>query len=342
MPRILGGPPPPGAKGVALASLGVGPGGSAADDEALITCPDKEPLMPVVHTRYVTYTAAGRRRHPGSSAADITPPFDNTVSSSPYTDWAPPTANWTDGDGVSHSANFAFWSVTGGADGAFVSTNPALSVPVGDTPIGVTAWYLPTGGDGIGEPGTYIDAFDVDVGDFFDDDFVSVAPDTDLSFNANELGLVPTRAPEQITAFASIGPRLLQSWQLLVVSPPGADSVNGAVLSTATKSMAVAFAFYQRPRGGSTIPKLDGRVYEAGVRIIFGVTADGGGLTDKGPVPPWEPLVRELANAMALAYAGRQGGAETRLAVVTAAAKQLGATAAKLGRAMVEEAKLGL
>lgn len=298
--------------------------------------------MPVVvHTRYVTYTAAGRRRHPGSSAADITPPYDNTVSSSPYTDWAPPTANWTDSNGVTHSANFAFWAVTGGANGAFVSTNPSLSVPLGDTPIGVTAWYLPTGGDGPGEIGTYIDAFDVDVGDFFDDDFVSVAPDNDLSFNANELGFVPTRAPEQITAFATIGPRQLQSWQLLSVSPDGADSVNGAVLQAAAKSMAVAFAFYQRPSGGG-IPKLDGRVYEAGVRIIFGVTADGGGLTDRGPVPPWEPLVRELANAMALAYAGRQGGPETRLAVVTAAAKQLAATTAKIGRAMVEEAKQGL
>lgn len=298
--------------------------------------------MPIVHTRYVTYIAAGRRRHPGSSAADITPPFDNTVSSSPYTDWAPPTAQWTDSDGVAHSAGFAFWSVTGSANGAFFSTDPALSVPVGSDPIGVTAWYLPTGGDGPGEAGTYIDAFDVDLGDFFDDDFVSVSPDTDLSFNANELGLVPTRAPEQITAFGAIGPRQLQSWQLLAVTPAGADSVDGAVLSTAAKSNAMAFAFYQRPRGGGGIPKLDGRVFEAGVRIIFGVTADGGGLTDNGPVPPWEPLLRELASGVSLAYAGRQAGPEARLAVATAAAKQLAATAAKLGRAMIEEAKQGL
>jgi hypothetical protein len=296
--------------------------------------------MPIVHTRYVTYISAGRRRHPGSAAKDITDPFDNTVNGpSVYHDWANPQATWTDEMGKLQSARFAFWSVTGGADGAFVSRDAALSVPVGDDPIMVTAWYLPEGVGGPGDPTTYIDAFDIDLGDFFDDDFVSVAPDTGLTFNANELGLVPTAAQETIQAYAGIGGRVLEDWQILEVTPAGADTASGPNLSTAAKSGAVAFAFYKRPHSGGL--RLDDRQYRVGTWVSFGVTVDGGGPTGNGPVPPWEPLIRELAASLSMAYVARQGGVETRTEATALAAKQLTATATKIGKAMVEEAKLG-
>src|SRR5690348_836037 len=125
--------------------------------------------MPTVHTRYVTWLSRGRRGH-GTAAADIVPPLATAAANGgTYQAWASPSIAW---DGGQHTASFAFWSVTGGADGAFVTTDPSLSVPVANGDVAATAWYLPGGGGGgNGGPGVFVDAFDVNLGTFVDDDF---------------------------------------------------------------------------------------------------------------------------------------------------------------------------
>ena len=155
-----------------------------------------------------------------------------------------------------HTAAFAFWSVTGAADGSSISTNTSLSVSVGSSDINATAWYLPTGGNGPGEPGLFIDAFDVNLGMFVDDDFVAVTPDAGLTAAANNDGFVPTASAENVDAFASIHAVPFESWTVVA----GMEAVNNLVLQAAAGSSAAAFAFYHAPlavsvRVGSTLPE---------------------------------------------------------------------------------------
>lgn len=292
--------------------------------------------MTTVQTRYVTWISRGRRHH-GSSSLDLVPPLSSTAADpGVYQALASPQYPYTDAQGKPQTAWFAFWSVTGGANGPFVTPQNSVNVPVGDDPVNAIAWYVPLG-DGNGQPGTLIDAFDVNLGNFVDDDFVSVAPDAGLGAAANEDGWVPSAALEHIQAFASIHATPLLNWQVVLQSPPGADTVVAADLQAAAQSQGVAFAFYQRPSGPSRW--VDPHRYEIGTWVSWGVMVDGGGPTGHGPVDPWGPLVREFAGAMALAEAARKGGVETRAASLDIAAKQLEITAAKLGEAMRKDAK---
>src|SRR4051812_42876061 len=102
--------------------------------------------MPTVHTRYVTYIrGGGRRLHPGTATEDIVTPLSTvTPTGGTYQAWASPMISWSNASGP-HSANFAFWAVTGAADGASVQTTESLNVTVGATDVQAVAWYLPTG-----------------------------------------------------------------------------------------------------------------------------------------------------------------------------------------------------
>lgn len=291
--------------------------------------------MSHVHTRYVTWVSRGRRHH-GSGPLDLVEPLDTAVTDGgSYQAWAPPLITYDDAQGTSQSGRFAFWSVVGASGGAFVSTLPALSVPVAGVPVQATAWYLPMGGGGPGEPGTFVDAFDVNQGSFVDDDFVSVSPDGALSAAANEDGWVPATAEEHVLAFGSIHGTPLKDWQIIYQQPAHADSASGNDLHTAAGSSAVAFAFFQRPEGGW---RWDLPPIAAGTWVSWGVMVDGGGPTGNGPVDPWGPLWREFGHTMALAEAGRSGGLESRAAVLTLAARQLQLTSGKMARLLRTEA----
>lgn len=281
--------------------------------------------MTTVHTRYVTWISRGRRHH-GSAAMDIVSPL-NTVAASPgvYQAWASPQISWNDGDGE-HTASFAFWSVTGAQDGAFIGSNPSLAVSVGATDIAATAWYLPTGGGGGGEPGIFIDAFDVNAGMFVDDDFVSVTPDAGLTAAANNDGFVPTTALEHIIAYNSIHAVPFDKWMVVA----GTETVANTDLTAGAESSAVAFAFYFSP----TITIKPPTVYQAGTWVSFGVTVDGGGPTGAGPVPPWNPLLRQIAAGFAFAEAGGLLHPELQRAALEIAAKQITMTADEIARRM--------
>jgi hypothetical protein len=227
--------------------------------------------------------------------------------------WASPSIAWMDGD-VSHSAKFAFWSITGGSNGASFSTqNTPPPTNVGNADIIATAWYI--AGDGPGEPGIFIDAFDVNQGIFVDDDFVSVTPDNALTAAANNDGFVPTASIENIDAYASIHNAPFQNWTVV----EGSETVNAKDLQAAANSFAIAFAFYI---GGSGKVPPTGN-YEAGAWVSWGVIVDGGGPTGAGPVPPWNPYLQRFAAGLALAEAVHKVSMKLRPNLLEIAAQQI-------------------
>lgn len=274
--------------------------------------------MPTVHTRYVTYNRkGGRRLHAGTATDDIVSPLSTaTPDGGMYQAWASPSITWSDMQGT-HSADFAFWAVVGAAGGASVSTNQSLQITVEGSDVQAVAWYLPTGvGNGPGGPAFYIDAFDVNEGRFFDEDFVTISPDASLSANANETGVVPTGSAEDIQAVAAIEGVPFLDWTEFVQPKP--QVIGGEDLHAAEGATAVAFAFYQTP--ASVVPRRPGH-YELGTWVSWGVTVDGGGPTGRGPVEPWNPYVLQLAAGLALADAARLVAPELRGAVSELAAR---------------------
>ena len=273
--------------------------------------------MPTVHTRYVTYNRlGGRRLHAGTATDDIVAPLATvTPDGGTYQAWAPPSISWTDSQGM-RSANFAFWSVVGAAGGASVTTGQSLSSTVDGSDVQAVAWYLPSGGNG-GGPAVYIDAFDVNQGRFFDEDFVAITPDAALSANANETGVVPTTSAEDIRALSSIETVPFLDWTEFVSPVP--QMISNENLHADANSTAVAFAFYQTVMVSPRRPSRD----ELGTWVSYGVTVDAGGPTGHGPVPPWSPLLRQLAAGLALADAASLVAVEFQDAVRKLAADQV-------------------
>jgi hypothetical protein len=280
--------------------------------------------MPDVQTRYVTWVRRGIRGH-GSAATDIVPPLTTAATDGgSYEAWASPSITWTDSDGM-HTASFAFWSVTGAADGASISTADSVDVSVGDTDIAATAWYVEGGGNG--GPGYFVDSFDVDLGTFVDDDFVSVTSDPSLSANANSTGWVPTTSAETIEAFGSIhGGAPFDDWLVLATD----QTVSSQDLKLAALTSGIAFAFYKTP----VSPHRFTNVPVDSTWVSWGVTVDGGGPTGHGPVQPWGPFVVKLAAGLALADAAGQVDERLRAEVLDIAAKQVELAARSITEAM--------
>jgi hypothetical protein len=250
--------------------------------------------MPNIHTRYVTWVSRGKRHH-GSTAIDIDTPVDTSgQSGGKYQPFGPTKIDWSDSTG-DHSAQFAFWSFTGTSDGSLVSTEHSPSVGIGDTPINAIAWYIPIGGGGNGAPGVIIDAFDVDLGNFVDDDFVKVTPDANLTAAANNDGYVPTAKVEDINAFASIHNVPFDKW----MSVSGSETIQGQDVKTVVNSYAIDFAFYLTPKKSKI--NIVSRNYAESTWVSYGVMVDGGGPTGRGPVDPWGPLyAKQYAAGLAM------------------------------------------
>ncbi len=112
---------------------------------------------------------------------------------------------------------FAFMSVHGAADGNHLYTSPGNQlVPVGNADVDILVVYAPVGGIGSrGGPGVWVDAFNVDTGDFSDSNFIQVLtpptpPDTldsAKSTFANSDGEVSTVAAENLRAFPEVDDR---------------------------------------------------------------------------------------------------------------------------------------
>jgi hypothetical protein len=284
--------------------------------------------MPTVFTRYVTWVSRGKRNH-GSSAFDITPPLIGDAVTQ-YAGYAPPALSWTDMHG-NHDANFAFWSVTGASDGPQVFTDNQVSAHVGTSPIHATAWYIPAGGPSFSREltGIIIDAFDVGLGAFVDDDFVDVTSDPSLTTQANDEGFVPTGAAEDVEARTPVHADPFTHW---LVIPANGEKVTYRDVFAAVKTDAFAFAFYQPTKIDLSYRPPDEIL---SVEYTAGVANDGLGYQfPRGsggpgrPVPPQGPLfVRQLTAGLALADLGSVVDAELRGALSRIATAQIESSA---------------
>jgi len=159
------------------------------------------------------------------------------------------------------SLAFAFVSVTGCTEGGLVSFVAATPPPVGTvgtSPILVLVVYVPVSGNGNGDSGAVIDAFNETTGSLVDNDFVAVSPDPGgtLTSEANVDGWVDTEASAYtITAdHPNIGPYLalptnatFDQWVDLTDPSPPTSLISGASLTPGKGVTVYALAFYKNP-----------------------------------------------------------------------------------------------
>jgi hypothetical protein len=296
-------------------------------------------LMPMVHTHYRTYVSRGRRHHQHATAPEIAPSqTTNVQDGGQYEVWTGTQITWNN-NGSPETDGFMFWAVTGAADGSHVVSDQDLKVKVGSADVEVTGWYLPpgTGVPNGGGPGLWIDAFDVDLGDFSDADFVDVISDPTLTAAANEEGFVPTgAADEDVRAYTNVdGVVPFTDWEIFM--PDAGVTIAGHDLLGQMKHNSVAFAFYQTPVSAPPTGWHGlGREYEAGTWVSAGVKVDAGGPTGRGPVPPWNPYLRDLETGLVMAEAARFAKKSIRAESLELAAKQISYATHKIGEQMME------
>jgi hypothetical protein len=226
----------------------------------------REATMPAATYLYV-YFAGGKHnrknRPPGAAAGGFTfikPPK--------------PGGMWNPGDpfpchdypqtepvnGVNY--NFSYMTVSGCvANGAqttsFDCTTPPIPMPPNGTPIGlevgtapitVVGVYVPPSVVGLGG-GVSIDAFDETTGTLFNDDFVSVSPDSHgvETQGGNNDGYVDTKnAAETITALSPTSPTAVNFTRWVRLGPP-ANAISNKDLVAQKGDSFAALAFYVAP-----------------------------------------------------------------------------------------------
>lgn len=294
--------------------------------------------MPTVHTHYRTYVSRGRRHHQHATAPEIAPSqTTNVPSGGQYEVWTGTQIAWNNA-GNMETDSFMFWSVTGAGDGSHVSTDQDLKVAVGSSDVQVTGWYLPPGGVNGGGPGLLIDAFDVDIGDFSDADFVDVVSDPTLTSAANDEGFVPTgSAQEDVRAFSDVDGVVPFTGWTIFWSDTHVSAMARDLVGQENHS-AVAFAFYQTPVSPPP-PVFHGGQYAIGTWVSAGVKVDAGGPTGNGPVPPWTPFLADLEAGLVLAEAARATHGEIRAQGLELAARQISHATNKIGQQMLNMAE---
>jgi hypothetical protein len=165
-----------------------------------------------------------------------------------------------------HTLPFAFMSVHGAADGNHLYTSPGnQSVSVGSSDVQILVVYGPVGGSN-GTPGIWVDAFNVNAGDFSDSDFIQVLtppnpPDTldnAKTAYANAEGVVPSITPEHLRAQSTVdGAPFLELKKIVPVE---------SLLSSTDFNLAqnesgeIWFAFYQTVPPGPGIFRLHEKI----------------------------------------------------------------------------------
>jgi hypothetical protein len=295
--------------------------------------------------RYIVYNHSGTgvRHHHFSTSNDIIAEADGHASAGDNIVAQGFPFQWFGGQTVP----FAFMSVHGAADGNHLFTSPGnQNVQVGNSDVNILVVYAPPGGIGgpNGGPGVWVDAFDVDAGDFSDDlNFIQVltpptppdSVDASKPTYANNEGVVSTLAAENLRASISVDSGIpFLEWKKIVPSE-SIDSMREVDLIR-NESGEIWFAFYQTPTGKHVPP----RNYEEGTWVSWGVMVDGGGPTGAGPVPPWNPFVMQLAAGLALADAAGKVSPKLQADVLNLAARQISIAAKAIENEMQAGTKL--
>jgi hypothetical protein len=187
---------------------------------------------------------------------------------------------------------FAFMSVHGAADGNHLYTSPGNQlVPVGTTDIDILVVYAPPGGIGVGGgPGVWVDAFNVDTGNFSDSlDFIKVLtpptpPDTLDSAKTtfgNSDGGVSTATAETVRANAHVDGVPFVEWKKIVPAPTVQSNADIHLAQNETGE--IWFAFYQTsPPPPVSLPKIV-QLMSAGIFLWTGDDTCGNGGHWVGP-----------------------------------------------------------
>lgn len=232
-------------------------------------------------------------------------------------------------------ANFAFWSITGGAGGnQLVRTMLPPAVDQQGMDVTYTAWYiLPGSGPG---DGVLLDAWDLDANAPIEDPdlvfikYIAPVPAGTSLAQVNRDGVVPTTTAEQVLAEDTIynGRQHFKRWDVMV----GNENSNGTELLLAQGSAAICFAVYELPTSPTYVPRHDALValyVSAGVKVGGdGVVIMPGGVYH---VPPRGPA-RALLVAVQLLAAEEGADAAVRAEVRALAARQVEAAQQQLKR----------
>lgn len=280
--------------------------------------------MPHVSVHYKVIIPAGHHRQPRNANGELEPYPSSEVDVDEPGNISPlyvPEIQYTY-NGATGMAHMIFWSVTDGTQG---QTYPAgtLTQSVGSSPLTITAWYYPTGGDGPGRTVIIDDAFSAIKGDFIDDTFVTVTSDPSLTSQANVVGVVPTAKAQTLQASASVNstPEPFSKWISY-----GAGTANNNVINVPAGATGIAIAVYEK--SDINIPKIDpdafGAIYGT---IIGGVAVDGGGAIiingKPHPIDPWGPLMINLVNASLASAASKHLGRSTQAEMQKIAAQSV-------------------
>jgi hypothetical protein len=226
---------------------------------------------------------------------------------------------------------FAFWSIKGRNE--ITSQEMAQIVRgrrsdltlsgSGSWVITAKAFYVPIfggGTEGGGGGAVLIDAFDIQVGDFFIDDFVDVVPDDSsrtLTSDAND-GYINTSKITKLTISArdkvptNSPTKQFAYWQKIV--PPDEDT-NGRDIVVTKNELLIAFAFYNQLE-----PKPFKWPYIPGSYNPWWSIETNGGLTPPRGGDPW--LV-QLSTAMSLIATAKTIAPDLRKPVLEIAVKQI-------------------
>jgi hypothetical protein len=218
--------------------------------------------MPTVTIQFVYFgSSESHTRQPRSVTTDggFTPIPGYPGVSEPLTTGQPPwnTIPSPSPDGYT----FAFCNLSGCTNGPLTtfSAGTSLAGDVGTADLLELHVYVPSGsGNGKGETGAVIDAFDATTSQLVDNDFVTVSPDPTgaLTTQANVDGWVDTtESGYTITAdHPNIGPyqslpttSIFDQWAVLTDPNPPATLVSGANLTPAKGETVYALAFYTDP-----------------------------------------------------------------------------------------------
>jgi hypothetical protein len=257
--------------------------------------------MVTTTTTYIVYTTGHRRRHAGTQT-QLIPSATGTATAG---DSFPVTA-FASLPYLGNNLPFAFMSVTGAADGNHLYTTPGTqNIAVGNTNIRVLVVYAPAGGigDGKGE-GVWVDAFNVDLGDFSDADFMQVYTngilDEAQTATANNDGVVSSAQAEDLRSLAAVDGVPFLEWQKI-----GGATVNNIDYDLQAHEGGFLFAFYKAP-APPYIPPIKDNYREGWIYLSPGVLVDAGGFGIRpgggGPVPidPLGTLPAKLLSTIAL------------------------------------------
>jgi hypothetical protein len=273
---------------------------------------------------YIVYTAGHRHHHAGTQTQLIpsAPGVSNPGEHFPV--FAFPTLPY-----MGNNLPFAFMSVVGNADNNHLYTTPGnKDVQTGNTDIKITIVYAPQGGiDGHGGPGVWVDAFNVDIGDFSDSDFMSVYTNGTLdnaqSLTANNDGVVSSVKAEDMRAYATVDGVPFLEWEKV-----SGSTVTNPDYMLAAQENGIVFAFYQTP--GNRVPYVPANLgqNEGWIYVSAGVMVDGGGLVIgpdgvPHPVDPWGPLVAQLMSTVVILSVAANMAKKEKEMVITLAATHL-------------------